>query len=440
MKTKRRGRKGEVHLFKPAGATSWWIRYTADGKRHRANTGKENEAEARIFAANVGRMVDLANSDNLDEKRRLLDICRELLREMPELQAEAALVGNMEPPATRTYFSRELDAMRQNTSGDDRAVKATSVDRVRHVIDDFVAFLAARPVNLADAPINRVGSDDVRAFLAHYKAKGYSGSSRKFALARIRAVFGHAVDAGVLTVNPATAKRVAKGGRLKFDAESIRQAFNPCQIAAVLKAAKESSEPWLLRSALLGLFTGQRVGDIMRMKWEDVRDFNGLLPTIHLVQQKTGGALVIPIAEPLRRELATVPRSERVGYLLGDKIAIAYAGSYRNLFHRPWRALLNHLDLAGMVEVPTLAIVEGNGTHGRTRFAWCFHSWRHTTATYLSGPDAHYLLGHRTADEKRLGTTTAYRHSDLQRLKKQLDVIPTAPPENVTEINRAAEA
>ncbi len=436
MKTKRRGRKGEVSLFKPPGGTTWWIRYSTNGKQHRTNTGHTNEAEARIFAANVARMTGLANSDDLDEKRRLLDICREIIASIPELEAEAALVGRAELPTTRDWFTRELDAMRNNTAGDDRAVKATSVDRVRQVIDDFLAFLATQPVNLADVAINRVGPADINGFLSDYKAKGYSGSSRKFALARIRAIFGHAVDKSLLMVNPASVRQV---GRLRFDAASIRQAFNTRQIAAVMEAAKKAPETWLLRSAMLALFTGQRAGDIMRMKWEDVRDFNSPLPTIHLVQQKTGSALVIPIADPLRRELAKVPAKERTGDLLGDKVAAAYFAKYRNLFHRPWRTLLNGVDLAGMVDVPTLAKVEGNG-HGRTRFAWTFHSWRHTAASYLTGPDAHYLLGHRTADEKRLGTTAEYRHADLLRLKKQLDQIPLAPAENVTEINRAAEA
>ena len=55
MKTKRRGRKDEVGLFKPPGAATWWIRYTTNGKQHRANTDHTNEAEARIFAANVAR-------------------------------------------------------------------------------------------------------------------------------------------------------------------------------------------------------------------------------------------------------------------------------------------------------------------------------------------------------------------------------------------------
>jgi integrase len=90
-----------------------------------------------------------------------------------------------------------------------------------------------------------------------------------------------------------------------------------------------------------------------------------------------------------------------------------------------------------MVEVPTLAKVEGNGTHGRTRYAWSFHSFRHTCATHLSGPDAHYLLGHRSEDEKRLGQTAQYRHEDLQRLKKQLEAIPLGEPANV--VSMAAE-
>jgi integrase len=436
MRAQKRRKKGEVHVYKPTGSATFWLRYTVNGKRHRRNTGKASEAEARILAAQVGRMVGLANSETLDEKRRLLEIARELLLEIPELETEAThLTASKNLPTVRAWFTSELDAMRQNAGGDDRRVKAVSVRRVGQVLDDFLAYLKAQPVNLADAPLNRIGPDDVGQFLADYKAKGYSGASRKFALARIRAVFGHAVDKGLLPVNPASVKQV---GRLRFDAGSIRQSFNPQQIAAVLDATAKSSEPWVYLSAMLALFTGQRAGDIVAMRWEDVKDFDGPLPTIHLVQQKTGNALVIPIAEPLRRVLAAVPKAERTGYLLGEHIATAYAGRYRNLFHRPWRELLNAVDLAGMVDVPTLAKVEANGTHGRTRYAWSFHSWRHTCATYLSGPDAHYLLGHRSADEKRLGITAQYRHEDLRRLKKQLDEIPYNAPVNVMKMAPAA--
>lgn len=438
MKAQKRRKKGEVHVFQPAGSTAYWVRYTVNGVRKRQNTGKTSEAEARIFAAQVGRMVGLANSDNLDEKRRLLEICRELLRDMPELETEAAhLTATKNLPTVREWFTRELDAMRHNTTGDDRELKAASITRVGQVVEDFIAYLKAQPVNLADAPLNRIGPDDVKGFLTDLKGKGYSGKSRLFARDRVRGMFGHAADKGLLTVNPASIKQL---GRLKFDAGSIRQAFTEAQTAAVIEAAFKLPEKWVYLSAMLALFTGQRAGDIVTMRWEDVKDFDGSLPTIAVRQQKTGNAVTIPIAEPLRLALAAVPKAKRIGCLLGDDIASAYAGRYRNLFHRPWRELLNAVDLPGMVDVPTLAKVDGAGTHGRTRYAWSFHSFRHTTASHLHGPDAHYLLGHRSADEKRLGITAQYRHEDLRRLKKQLDEIPHAAPTNVVQLQQAANA
>jgi len=137
MKRQRRGKKGEVHIFRPTGSATFWIRYTANGKRQRYNTGKDDEGEARIFAANVARMVGLANSGTLDEKRRLLEIVRELVRGIPELESEAAHTIPAEHlPTVREWIKRELEAMRKNTSGDDRQVKTVSVARVGQVVDD----------------------------------------------------------------------------------------------------------------------------------------------------------------------------------------------------------------------------------------------------------------------------------------------------------------
>ena len=128
------------------------MRFTVHGERKRQNTGKSSEAEARIFAAQVSRMVGLANSDDLDEKRRLLEICRELIRDIPELETEAShLTSTKNLPTSREWFTGELDAMRQNTSGDDRALKAVSIDRVSQVVQDFLTFLQGQTVDLAAA-------------------------------------------------------------------------------------------------------------------------------------------------------------------------------------------------------------------------------------------------------------------------------------------------
>jgi integrase len=156
------------------------------------------------------------------------------------------------------------------------------------------------------------------------------------------------------------------------------------------------------------------------MRWEDIRNLEGSLPTITVTQQKTGSVVVIPIAEPLRRALQAIPETERQGNLLGE-IGQAYLQGRRRRFISAWRALLEDVELSTLVDAPVIAKVETTGASGRARYAWTFHSWRHTTATSLNGPEAHYLLGHRSDDEKRLGTALQYRHEDLQRLKAQLD-------------------
>ena len=68
MRAQKRGKKGEVHVYQPAGSATFWVRYTVNGERKRQNTGKATEAEARIFAAQVGRMVGLATSVRIPVK------------------------------------------------------------------------------------------------------------------------------------------------------------------------------------------------------------------------------------------------------------------------------------------------------------------------------------------------------------------------------------
>jgi integrase len=263
-----------------------------------------------------------------------------------------------------------------------------------------------------------------------------SGTSVRFCHARLRAVFGHAVNLRLIASNPASAKEInPKTGKMEFDTETNRRGFNLKQVAAVLDAAKESDTKWLYLSGLLALFTGQRASDICRMKWTDVKDLDGNLPRIILEQQKTGTTMVIPIAEELRTALKAVPAKERTDYLLPARICEAYQVGLKRMFQAPWRKLLDGVELAKLEELPVKARIEATGERGRARNAWVFHSWRHTTATHLSGADAHYLLGHRTdAETKALGTTALYRHEDLQRIKKALDGIPTKAADNVVEL------
>lgn len=427
---RRRSNNGRANIYKPPGGQTWWVRYTINGVQKRRNTGHTDESQARIFAATTARMVGLAQSESLDEKQRLLEIATDLVKGIRELDAKSASLVREKMPTVRQWFTRHFDEIKNGTNGDDRHLKPGSVQRIQTVHDSWLTHLDGLPVKLADTPLNRIGPDEVKGFLAVAKQLGFSGSTRRYALARIRAVFGRAVDQGLLVTNPASVKQM---GRLKFDDKSIRRAFNPQQIAVILEAADAFPARWMKLSAMLGLFTGQRAGDICAMRWEDLRNLDSTLPTITITQQKRGTIVVIPIAQPLLQALLSVPVAERKGRLLGD-VGEFYVKGLRRRFIRPWRDLIEKVKLATLVDMPVIAKVERSGNMGRARYAWTFHSWRHTAATHLSGPDAHYLLGHRGDDERLLGTTQQYRHEDLRRLKAQLDAIPLTQPENIVQM------
>jgi integrase len=169
------------------------------------------------------------------------------------------------------------------------------------------------------------------------------------------------------------------------------------------------------------------------MRWEHIKNFDGPLPTISLIQKKTGSHVTIPIADSLREALRAVPEEHRTGYLLGE-IAAHYLAGRRRRFIRAWRSLLEDVKLPTLLDTPVVTEIERAGPKGRKRYSFTYHSWRHTCATYLSGADSHYLLGHRNKQEKALGETANYRHEDLQRLKIQLDAIPIKQAENVIQL------
>lgn len=79
------------------------------------------------------------------------------------------------------------------------------------------------------------------------------------------------------------------------------QIWSAKEIKAILAVAR----PPLQRAIKLALFTGQRIGDLIRWKWSDYR--NGML---YLQQEKTGAPVCIPVYPALAELLASMPRTD----------------------------------------------------------------------------------------------------------------------------------
>lgn len=58
---------------------------------------------------------------------------------------------------------------------------------------------------------------------------------------------------------------------------------------------------------LFGIYTGQRLGDLAKLRWANV---DLLKADVRLKTAKTGRVMIIPMAEPLRRHVESLPISD----------------------------------------------------------------------------------------------------------------------------------
>lgn len=85
-----------------------------------------------------------------------------------------------------------------------------------------------------------------------------------------------------MATNPVTATRTAKS-------EVRRSRLTANEYVEIYHAA-EPLPIWLRLAMDLAVVTGQRVGDLCRMKWSDINDNH-----LHIEQSKTGAKLAIPL-------------------------------------------------------------------------------------------------------------------------------------------------
>lgn len=109
----------------------------------------------------------------------------------------------------------------------------------------------------------------------------------------MRILMEHAIDEGIIARNP------CKGVSLLKSERPGREPWPPALIEAYRATA--TGRALLILELCIG--TGQRIGDVLRMRWGDV-DGDG----IRVRQGKTGAALWVPFTTQLRRTLAETPR------------------------------------------------------------------------------------------------------------------------------------
>lgn len=242
------------------------------------------------------------------------------------------------------------------------------------VSKDFLTFLGAR----GDEPMSRLEKKDALAYRADAAKRNAPGTVNK-RLKGVKAMLAEALQDELIPANPFDGVALLPATATEED-----QTYTDEQIQAVLRTAMGEWKGM----TLLGIYTGQRLGDVRSMTWEQVDLQKKVL---RLSTGKVGLRVVIPLAPPLFDYLAGL--EHRQGPIHPDA-AVRSVGTLSNQF-------VAILEKIGIREKSTHQSKGKGRGFRRENLGLSYHNLRHTATTWLyeaGVPEAVVmaLIGHKS--------------------------------------------
>jgi len=280
------------------------------------------------------------------------------------------------------------------------AVAPGTLNRYQQVARNLIDDLGPK----ADAPLEALTTEDFLKFKENRLKAGLSPRGVNLLIKILRRPFKIAVDEGRLDRNPAAAVRTMKTSAAR------KGVFSPKQISQLIEAAKGDWKGLIL----LAYFTGGRLGDVARLRSDNVNLDD---KTIEFAQKKTGSTVKIPMhgdlesyllkqkgskkrpTGPLFRELHDKPGSGKSGLSMAFKRIMANAGIKDEVSRKR------------------------GGEEGRSVSLLSFHSLRHSFNSAMANagvaPEVRQLLtGHASLEMNKV-----YTHHELETVRKAVSSI-----------------
>jgi integrase len=154
----------------------------------------------------------------------------------------------------------------------------------------FVEFLG----NRSDEPIHEITKQDVVAY-RNSLTKQVSAKTANHDLKAIKMMFKSARRDSVITEDPTEFVEPVRRERTS----KIKRPFTLTELRSILDLA---SDEW--RSMILfGLYSGQRLGDVATLRWNNL---DLLRNELRLSTRKTGKTMILPLAATLRKHIASL--------------------------------------------------------------------------------------------------------------------------------------
>lgn len=195
---------------------------------------------------------------------------------------------------------------------------------------DYVKLIKIIEYEFGDFPLSALADRRTRGEFMEWRDRRAKQSRRQadYGWQVLARILSWAHGRGLISTNPCS-----KGGRLYRGSRADR-VWTDGDEARFLAAAP----PHLHLPLLLGLWTGQRQGDLLRLTWQQ---YDG--EVIRLQQGKTGARVVIPVGEPLKKALDA--RRGKIGPVLRNSEGEAWTGDG---FRSSWRKACAAVGVVGV--------------------------------------------------------------------------------------------
>lgn len=363
-------------IHRQPGKPNWFCAFTtSDGKRHFRSTGTTDKKEAGEICRTWAKASLHGDQLTPDKARHII---------AAGVADIMAVSGQKLPNATvRQWAARWLEV---------KAVEnePSTHERYDACIRRFLEFLEEK----ADKDLTTLRVDDVTRFRDKVSSST-SASSANLSMKIVRACLQSAVKQELVDKN--VAKHVPS---LRERPTTKRRAFTKDEVKQILKACDRAKGEWR-GLVLTGVYTGQRLGDIAKLKWSQVDLIRG---EISFLTQKTGNRLCLAMAKPLRKYLEALPSTDDVDASVFPKSATIAAKRTGTLSNKFYDGILVP---AGLVPARSKKESNGAGRDGKRQVSeLSFHSFRHTLTTWLkaagaSNALAQFIVGHESAAVSR---------------------------------------
>lgn len=259
-----------------------WIAYFRgpDGKQRAKSTGLPATPENKLKALRFAEMLEVGSrsAEDLDQMRAAFEsLAQEIGRE-----TDAALT-------IRDYFNRALVTLMDGLA-------PSMMLKNRSRLDQFLHWLGDR----ADLPMRKLSGEMLKDYRVHMQER-LRASSANLHLSFVFRAAQLALREGVIFRDPTAGVKL-----LRVPAMRSRRPFTVEEMRQILSSA---TGEWR-GIVLAGFYTGQRIGDIVRMEWSAIEPDGDRLRW-SFVTGKTGRRQSIPLHHTLAAFLTSLPREGR---------------------------------------------------------------------------------------------------------------------------------